>query len=102
MGIGQGAWRVVLERTRGYMRSPRDEILTNATWCILALTKLQQYTTAAEELASLGNLDSQPYGGDTFGGGFISNLFCLGPCALCQVYPARLHYLTSGLVLASL
>jgi hypothetical protein len=75
LGIGQGAWRVVLERTRGYMRSPRDEILANATWCILALTKLQQYTAAAEELASLGNLDSPPYGGDTFEGGRPSHPF---------------------------
>ena len=54
----QGSWRAVADRTRAYRASTAEDRLTDAAWHIFALTKLRQYGDAAQELASLGVLDS--------------------------------------------
>eukprot|EP00884_Botryococcus_braunii_P014324 jgi/Botrbrau1/22893/Bobra.0065s0046.1 len=54
----QGGWSAILERTRGYATSAKEDIVVYASWHILALYKLGRYSAAAEELANLGDLES--------------------------------------------
>ena len=57
----QGSWRAIEQRVRAVHIQDAPQLLTNATWLILSLVKLRQYTTAAEELKKLGDLDAQHY-----------------------------------------
>jgi hypothetical protein len=54
----QGGWSAILDRTRAYARLAREDVLVHASWHILALYKLGQYSAAAEEVAKLGDMES--------------------------------------------
>ena len=55
----QGQWRRLAEHLKGYRSwSDQEDFMSNAAFYVLALTKLRQYTVAAEELARLGDLDA--------------------------------------------
>ena len=76
----QGAWRTVLERMKDFrQKSSEAELLSNAAWYILALSKLRMYTACAEELALLGPLDAQHYAEPTpHGATHLNSVFCCG------------------------
>lgn len=76
----QGAWRTVLERLKDFRQNSSEaELLSNAAWYILALSKLRMYTACAEELALLGPLDAPhyaeptPHGAPHFSSAFFSS-----------------------------
>ena len=52
----------MLQRLKDFRQySSEAELLSNAAWYILALSKLRMYTACAEELALLGPLDAPHY-----------------------------------------
>ncbi|KAK9814551.1 hypothetical protein WJX72_007745 [[Myrmecia] bisecta] len=57
----QGAWRAVLDRLKDYRATEGEELLSNAAFFILALTKLRMYGAAADELSRLGSLDAPEF-----------------------------------------
>ncbi|KAK9844624.1 hypothetical protein WJX74_004886 [Apatococcus lobatus] len=58
----QGQWRRLAEHLKGFRSwSDPDDFMSNAAFYVLALTKLRQYTVAAEELTKLGDLDASEH-----------------------------------------
>ena len=52
----------MLERLKDFRQTSSEaELLSDAAWYILALSKLRMYTACAEELALLGPLDAPHY-----------------------------------------
>ncbi|KAK9868400.1 hypothetical protein WJX84_009501 [Apatococcus fuscideae] len=55
----QGQWQRLREHLKAFRSwSDPEDFMSNAAFYILALTKLRQYTVAAEELTRLGDLDA--------------------------------------------
>lgn len=57
----QGSWRAIEQHVRAVHIQDAPQLLISASWLILSLVKLRKYTTAAEELSKLGDLDAQHY-----------------------------------------
>ena len=55
----QGQWRRLSEHLQAFRSwSDFDDFMSNAAFYVLALTKLRQYSAAAEELTRIGDLDA--------------------------------------------